>query len=251
VLAVLLVGAHADAAAPESALGEARASYQEAMRVTTNPSARKAAFARAATAFGEAVRALPDRPELLADWGNAALEAGDVATATLAYRRALAIDGGNLRARHNLAWLRSRQSETFRPSAASATDTLLFFHAWPIARKLLVGSAAFALAMLLLVPWSGRRRRGLGGLALLPLAVWIAMLASVVFEDRHPDDAIVMDDVVLRAADSAGAPAALTQALPRGIEVTVLERRDAWTKVRLAGGVAGWVPAGAVERIAR
>ena len=250
MLAVLLVGAHAEAAS-ESAVGEGRAAYQEAMQVTANPSARKAAFARAARAFGEAVRATPGRPELMTDWGNAALGAGDVATATLAYRRALAIDGGNLRARHNLAWLRSRQSETFRPSAASATDTLLFFHAWPVARKLLVGSAAFALAMLLLVPWSGRRRRGLAGLALLPLAVWIAMLASVVFEDRHPDDAVVMDDVVLRAADSAGAPAALTQPLPRGVEVTVLERRDAWAKVRLAGGIAGWIPAGAAERIAR
>jgi hypothetical protein len=73
----------------------------------------------------------------------------------------------------------------------------------------------------------------------------------VVFEDRHPDDAVVMDDVVLRAADSAGAPAALSQPLPRGIEVAVIERRDAWTKVRLAGGMAGWVPADAVEWIAR
>jgi hypothetical protein len=244
----------ADAAAVAhgaGALGEARSAYQEAMQLTGNATARRAAFARAATAFGEAVRAMPDRPELLTDWGNAALGAGDVATATLAYRRALAIDGGNLRARHNLAWLRGRQPDAFRPSAASATDTLLFFHAWPRARKLIVGSAAFAIAMLLLVPWSGRRRRGLGGLALLPLAVWLAMLASVVFEDRRPDDAIVMDDVVLRAADSAGAPAALTQPLPRGIEVTMLERRDAWTKVRLAGGVVGWVPSGAVERVAR
>ena len=77
------------------------------------------------------------------------------------------------------------------------------------------------------------------------------MLASVVFEDRHPDDAVVMDDVVLRAADSAGAPAALSQPLPRGVEVTVLERRAAWTRVRLAGGMAGWVPTGAVERIAK
>jgi hypothetical protein len=221
------------------------------MQLTGNATARKAAFARAATAFGEAVRATPDRPELLADWGNAALGAGDIATATLAYRRALAIDGGNPRARHNLAWLRGRQPEAFRPAAGGATDTLLFFHPWPRARKLIVGSFAFAIAMLLLVPWSGRRRRGFAGLALLPLAVWLAMLASVVFEDRHPDDAVVMDDVVLRAADSAGAPAALSQPLPRGIEVTVIERRDAWTKVRLAGGMAGWVPAGAVERIAR
>jgi hypothetical protein len=252
------LAARADAAPPAapagraaSALDDARAAYQEAMQLTTNATARKAAFARAATAFGEAVHEIPGRPELLTDWGNAALGAGDVATATVAYRRALAIDGGTSRARHNLAWLRGRQPDMFRPAAGGATDTLLFFHAWPRARKLIVGGAAFAIAILLVVPWSGRRRRGLTGVALLPLAVWLAMLASVVFEDRRPDDAVVMDAVVLRAADSAGAPAALSQPLPRGIEVTLVERRDAWTRIRLASGTAGWVPAGAVERIAR
>src|SRR6185503_20372628 len=107
-----------------------RMHYEQAMSVT-EPTARKAAFARAPVALGEAARAHPDRPELLADWGNAALGAGDVATATLAYRRALAIDGGNLRARHNLAWLRSRQPDAFRPAAAGAADALLFFHTWP------------------------------------------------------------------------------------------------------------------------
>jgi hypothetical protein len=101
------------------------------------------------------------------------------------------------------------------------------------------------------VPWAGRRHRGLAGLALLPFAVWLAMIASLVFEDRHPDDAVAMEDVVLRAADSPGAPAALAQPLPRGVELTVVERRDAWTKVRIASGMAGWVPAGAVERITR
>jgi len=241
----------ATAAPTGDALDDGRAAYKEAMQLTTNPTARKAAFARAEAAFGEAARAMPDRPELLTDWGNAALGAGDVATATLAYRRALALDGGNLRARHNLGWLRSQKAETLRPPAGTAADTLLFFHAWPRARKLVVGSAAFAIAILLLVPWSGRRRRGFAGLALLPLAVWVAMLASVVFEDRHPDDVVVMEDVVLRAADSAGAPAALAQPLPRGAELTLIERRDTWTKVRLPGGMAGWVPAGAVERITR
>ncbi|HEX4423301.1 MAG TPA: BatD family protein [Kofleriaceae bacterium] len=243
--------ASASAAGSAAALEDGRAAYRDAMQLTGNATARRAAFARAATAFGEAVRATPDRPELLTDWGNAALGAGDVATATLAYRRALAIDGGTPRARHNLAWLRGRQADTFRPVTGGATDTLLFFHTWPRARKLVVGSAAFAIAILLAVPWSGRRRRGLAGLVMLPLAVWIAMLASVVFEDRHPDDAVVMDAVVMRAADSAGAPAALPQPLARGVEVTVLEHRDAWTKIRLAGGMAGWVPTGAVENITR
>src|SRR6185436_3001969 len=159
------------------ALGEGRGHYEQAMTIT-DPTARKAAFARATVALGEAAHALPDRPELLADWGNAALGAGDVATATLAYRRALAIDGGNPRARRNLGWLRGRQSDLFRPATTTgATEALLFFHAWPRARRLLVGAAAFAAAILLLVPWSGRRRRGLAAAAVLPLAIWLAMLA--------------------------------------------------------------------------
>ena len=261
VLLAALVPARAHAQTPETvhaaqvarpsndALDAGRIAYQNAMTVT-DASARKAAFTRAAASFGDAARATPDEPDLLADWGNAALGAGDVGTATLAYRRALVIDGGNVRARRNLAWLRSRQPDVLRPTTGGAADALFFFHDWPRPRRLLVGALAFAIVVLLLVPWTGKRRRGFAMLAILPASIWLAMLASVVLEDRHGDDAIVMDGVVMRAADSAGAPAALTQPLPRGTEVTLLERRDSWTKIRIASGTAGWVPDGAVERVA-
>ncbi|HEY5926220.1 MAG TPA: hypothetical protein VIV11_31260 [Kofleriaceae bacterium] len=246
--AVLLVLLAVPATADASALDDGRTAYQQAMTVT-DATARKAAFARAASALGEAARELPDRPELLTDWGNAALASGDVATATLAYRRALALDGGNARARRNLSWLRSKLPDGMRPAESGATATLFFFHHWPRSSRLLVGAAGFAIAILLLVPWRGRRRRALAGVSVLPLAIWLVMLASLVLEDRHEDDAVVMDGVVLRAADSTGAPAALTQPLPRGAEVTLVERRDTWTKIRLANGTAGWVPDGAVQRI--
>jgi tetratricopeptide (TPR) repeat protein len=256
VVVLLAVGlapatTHADAAlAPHAdALATGRDAYQQALGVS-DASARKAAFTRAAASLGEAAQVSPDEPELLADWGNAALGAGDVATATLAYRRALAIDPSNPRARKNLGWLRSRQGDNLRPSAGGAADTLFFFHDWPRGRQLLVGALAFALAMLLVVPWAGRRRRGLAMLAIIPAAVWLAMTVSVLFEDRHVNDAVVMDAVVLRAADSSGAPAALTQPLPRGTEVVITEKRDNWAKVRIAGGTVGWVPTGAVQRIA-
>jgi hypothetical protein len=246
-LALLLLAPHA---AHADALSDGRSAYEQAMSLT-DATARKAAFARAATLLGDAAHAQPEHPELLADWGNAALASGDVATATLAYRRALALDGESSRARHNLAWLRSRQSETVRPADDTSSDSLFFFHTWPRARRLLVGALAFAIAVLLLVPWRGRRRRGLVGLALLPTAVWLAMTVSVLVENRHVDDAVVIDDAVLRAADNAGAPAALSQPVPRGAEVTIVETRDTWTKVRLANGTAGWLPAGAVEPVAR
>ena len=244
LLAALAPHAHADA------LSEGRAAYQQAMSLQ-DASARKAAFARASALLGEAARAHVDRPELLADWGNAALAAGDVAHATLAYRRALALDPENPRARHNLAWLRSRQPEMFRPADETTSDSLFFFHSWPRATRLLVGAVAFAAAILLLVPWRGRRRRALTGLALLPAAIWLAMTLSLLLEDRRTGDAVVVDDAVLRAADAMGAPAALSQPLPKGAEVTVTEKRDGWTKLRLPSGTAGWVPAGAVEPVSR
>src|SRR5262249_49800571 len=157
---------------------DGRTAYQQAMTLT-DASARKAAFTRAATALGEAVRTFDERPELLTDWGNAALGAGDLATATLAYRRALAVDGGNARARRNLAWLRSRQSDALRPADASAADTLFFFHHWPRQRRMLVAACSFAICLLLLVPWAGRRRRAMTGTAVLPLAIWLVMLVSL------------------------------------------------------------------------
>jgi hypothetical protein len=247
-VAVLLAILVAPAATEASAQGDGRAAYQQAMTLT-DATARKAAFTRAAAALGDAARTANDRPELLTDWGNAALGAGDVATATLAYRRALAVDGGNARARRNLTWLRSKLPDALRPAESTATDALFFFHQWPRPRRLLVGAVAFAIAILLLVPWVGRRRRALTGIAMLPLAVWLAMVVSLLLQDRRADDAVVMDGVVLRAADSAGAPAALTQPLPRGTEVRIVERRDSWAKIRLANGTAGWVPGGAVQRI--
>nr|HEX4318973.1 BatD family protein [Kofleriaceae bacterium] len=251
--AVAATGTRADAApaapAPVSdAISDGRALYQQAMQ-TTQATARRASFARAEAAFGDAARATPDRPELLADWGTAALAAGDVATATLAFRRALAIDGSNARARHSLDWLRARAGDGFRPATGGATDTLLFFHQWARARRLVVGAVAFALGVLLLVPWTGRRRGWQVGAAIVPMLVWFVMLVSVVFEDRHVDDAVVMDAVVLRAADAAGAPAALAQPLPRGAEVVILEERSGWTKIRLASGATGWVSTGTVQRV--
>jgi Bacterial SH3 domain len=87
------------------------------------------------------------------------------------------------------------------------------------------------------------------GVAALPLAVWAAMMVSLVIEDRHEGDAIVMDGVLLRAADSPGAPATISQSLTPGTEVTILEHRDSWTRVRIASGTAGWVPDGAIQHV--
>jgi hypothetical protein len=247
VLALLAPGV---ARAEGASLDTARGAYQEAMG-TQQPGAKQAAFARAEAAFAAAVDATPGAPDLLTDWGNAALGAGDLGTATLAYRRALAIDPGATRARRNLAWLRERAPRGMRPAEGGAADTLFFFHrSWPRARKLVVGAAAFAIAVLLLVPWGGPRRRRRALVAIAPAAVWLMMTISVLLAHGPGDDAVVVEAGVLRAADSPNAPAATSAPVPAGVEVTVLERRGGWTDVTLPNGEAGWLPDGAVARVA-
>ena len=257
-LLIVLVGGRVAHAAPDAAgaaaapglVDEGRLAYQQAM-AAVQPGARQAAFARAAAAFAAAAQARPDSVELLTDWGNAALGAGDFGAATLAFRRALAIDGDHARASKNLAWLRGRLPDNLQPRAAGATSRLLFFRAaWTRTTKLVVGAAAFAIAMLLLVPWTRRGRHP----AQVPLAV-AALLAcammnvSVVIDGGAGADGVVMQAQPLRSADAAGAPVASAAPLPAGAEVTILERRTGWTKVRTAGGQAGWLPEVAVAPV--
>jgi hypothetical protein len=243
LLALVPAPAHADG------LDAGRAAYQEAL-AQSDAAARRAAFGRAAAALGAVAAQHPDSPGVLTDWGNAALGAGDVGTATLAYRRALAAHGGDSRARRNLAWLRARQPDTLRPAADGAAQALFFFHEWTVGRRLVVGAAAFAIALLLVAPWSPRRRRLLVGLAALPAVVWLAMTASVLAAEDRGDDAVVVESAVLRAADSPGAPPALSSPLPAGAELAVLERRSGWSRVALASGTTGWLPDGALALVA-
>ncbi len=253
---VLLVGTsllHANLASAQATteadqeLLSGRPDYQAAM-AQGDATARQQAFARAATHLATASHG-SNSPDVLADWGNAALGAGDVANATLAYRRALAIDSNNARAKQNLSWLRSRQPEALRQHTAGAAETLFFFHGWPKLRKLLIGAAAFALAILLITPWGGVRRRSWWAVALIPAMVWAGMTLSVLLARSPTDDAVLLDSVVLRAADNPGAPAAIAEPLPRGIEVAIDSERDGWARIRTANGTQGWVPAGTVERV--
>lgn len=248
LVALATLGAPSVARADE-AVRAARADYQAALDAG-DPQIRQRNFAAAAAAFAKVARGSRSAA-LYADWGNAALGAGDIGGAALAYRRALVLDDDETRARRNLTWLRSRMPEGMRPTGGGATETLFFFHsAWSRDQRLLVGAFAFASMVLLLVPWGGRRRPWMVAVAAAPAIAWVAMTVSLVVEDRHTSDAVVMQASVLRSADSAGAAPRLSTQLPAGVEVVIVERREDWTKIRLPSGTTGWLPVAAVERVA-
>lgn len=254
VLVALALGstAHAGATDTSGRLQEARTAYEQAMS-SSDRDTRTTSFARAAASFQSVVDAYPDRPELLTDWANAALGAGDGGRAVLGYRRALRLDPGLDRASRNLEFVRTQNPAWLpAPAGAGAVDTLFFWHSsMSPARRYLFGAIAFALAALLFAPWTDRRRVLLRRLAIAPTVVWLALTGSALLRDDGRADAVVMQDaVVLRSADNGGAPAALASPLPSGAEVRIRARRDGWVNVALAdGSTTGWLRDGAVTNV--
>ena len=91
--------------------------------------------------------------------------------------------------------------------------------------------------------------------------VWVAALAVLgglwlhdhrvrQRDDEHPP-VVLADDVSLRKGNAETFPRRLEGAppLPRGVEARELRRRGGWVQIRLAGGVVGWIPEGAVLKI--
>lgn len=234
-------------------LGAARQAYQRAL-AQKERGARTRAFARAETLYANVAAAVPGRPELLTDWGNAALGASDLGAAVLAYKKALAVDGTLERAHRNLSWARSRiPSWLPKPKEQGAGASLFFWQqTLTLASQNLVTAIAFAIMTLLMTPWGfgERHRKALRRLSLVPLVVWVVMSVALTLEQDHSNDGVVVSDAsVLRSADSLGAPAALAKPMPAGAEVTVEQSRQSWRKVRLADGNAGWIPSDAVALV--
>ena len=228
----------------------ARQVYSQALE-EQDPVRRARYFADAERSLREAAARRPT-PELLSDWGNAALGAGDSGRATLAFRRALALQPNHDRAAKNLAWLRDRAPPWLpRPASGGALDSLLFWRdLFSVAQRYWIAAGAFALAVLLLTPWPTRRKRALRRMSVAPIAVWaVAAGSALLSQGAPPEGVVVIDGAPLRSADSTGARLAFAHPLPAGAEVTILETREGWLRVALADGTPGWIMANSIAPV--
>lgn len=232
----------------EVSLEEARTAYQGAL--STEGEAKVQKFARAQAMFGALITKHPDSPNLLTDWGHAALGARDIGGAVLAYRRALALDPQQERARKNLEWIRAQALPAWAVETAEggALDAFLFWHRrMTAAGCLLWGAVAFGVGVLLWVPWPKKSVRSLRPLVVVPAVLWVWLTAAGLAAPTHEGEAVVVgDDLPLRVADSIGAAKVMEAHLPAGCEVKVLERRGEWSRVEMAGGKQGWLPSAAL-----
>ena len=237
----------------EESLADAVASYTEGLHSEARD-VRLAAFRRAQALFAGLAEQRVASAELYVNWGNAALQAEDLGTAVLAYRRALSVDADHPRALQNLEHARSLlPSWVPRPEPAGLFDSLLFWHrtvAEPVRERAAAG--CFAGAALLLAASLRLRQTALRNAAVLPAIAWLALVSSLVLDpvgDARDLAVVTVPDSVARAADSALAPSAFPQPLPAGVEVRILEERSPWLRVRLASGRDAWLHHSSVVRV--
>ena len=216
--------------------------------------ARAAAFARAERLFTEAARDGGANADLHANAGTAALRAERLGPAVLAFKRALAVDPDHARARRNLAHARTLLPAWVpKPSGGSILDTFFFWHrSLSAPERLGAAGVCFVLAALAFAAAIRWRSRLVRGLAWLPAAAWVGLVASVAVEARGGADrqaVITADEAVARASDSANAPARFAEPLPGGTEVEVMEARERWVRIRLANDREAWISRGSLEMI--
>ena len=256
--ATLLVAALAPAAWAETP--DTRAVLQEAVEsygaALDSPSrdARLAGFRRAEQLFARAAVDGTGNAELYANLGNAALQAEHLGPAVLAYRRALRVDPGNSRAEQNLAHARALLPQWVpRPEPTGLLDSFFFWHrALPRATRARVAAVCFCAAALLVAFSLRTGNTALRNLALLPLLGWGALAGSALLDPaaRAVGEAVVVaDEAVARAADSLLSPGAFPNPLPGGVELTIVEERSPWLRVRLANGRDAWLPESSVARV--
>lgn len=255
-VAILLGGGIATAATATDAsarLERALADYAGAQSETERE-ARVAGFARAAQGFDALTEEVGATAPLWTNVGNAALQAGEVGQAVLAYRRALTLDPDAVTANQNLVHVRSRLPAWVpRPTAEKSFDALRLDRRIPIGVRRIAGATFFVLAAASLV-MAGRRGPGpWRGLALAFAAAWgLALLSNSALGERRAGEAavVVADETVARSSDSVLAPLAFPDPLPQGVEVELLEAREDFALIRLANDRDVWVRRSAVEAVA-
>lgn len=236
----------------------ARADAVDDAFVHGNEAAAAGDWDAAVEAYEEAATLLPERNAVLSyDLGTAYLQRGDLGLATYHLRRALDWRGGPTAelveaARLNLTIARQR-AELQATAEGAKLDRP---GTWDLVVEALrapgVGWSALVagwLALLLLLIRGRRRRRDqprstvLGAMLVLLVSVYLVLggLHGLALRaDRTSPEGIVLDDLV-EARDGAGNHRPVAFRIQGGARVRVLDRSPGWRRVRLPGGLEGWV----------
>jgi tetratricopeptide (TPR) repeat protein len=217
-------------------------------------------YRSAAELFIAAWKAGAASTEVFTNAANAYHFAGARGEAVLFYRRALAVDPTNRRAREALEHIRSGLPirREVGDAGASIARSLFFWHdglGFRMRRAAFFAVYALAFAAFAVSLW---RRRPFRTLGVLLLVAGLALLGSLLTDAAGGslrDDAVVLVEVEGREGDGPMYSRSHSKPFPPGTEVRILEARrpaaggEPWLHVRLLDGSESFVPAGTVGKV--
>lgn len=208
-------------------------------------------FRRSADQFAKLRRHGFDNAKLCRSEGNAALLAGDLPRAIVAYRHGLRLSPGDRKLRANLAYARSQVVHAARDEYGRAPRA-----PWPVWLPQPSLAAGLGLAVLAYAAmcsawtrwWMTRRPRILTATVICYIGT-IGMSIAVTAEawrlrdeDAHPPVVLARDGILLRKGNGSSYPPRRDTPLSRGVEASLLYDRGPWLQVQLLSGEIGWLP---------
>jgi hypothetical protein len=241
----------APAAAPAAeTLERAERAFREGVQARAHPDQARPHFRAAVDLYQALRRQGVDNPGLCRNLGNAALLAGDLPAALLAYRHGLRLAPADRVLRDNLEYARDQVGYPPGTLSRPAPDAWPPWLPRPPADLLLaVALALYGVGCVAVTRWHMGQSN-----APLTWAVSALIVAAVLGlawgvgrwqaeeETRHPLVVVAADPVPLRTGNGKSYPAHRTlAAVNRGMEARLLFVRGGWLQVEFPGGQVGWL----------
>ena len=192
--------------------------------------------------------------------GNAYLEDGDLGRAVLNYLRAEELSPRDPHVIANLDLARSRTVDQLEAEGDSLVASVADFgRRWAtttefgIAALLLWAVAGVAVSVSIIRPAMRRRAilRSVAAAAFIVMLVPLVLLLSMLYSNPYENTGVVTAGTV-EVLSGPGPQYGEEFALHSGAQVRLVDSRHGWLQVALPGGeLQGWLPAHAVEAVAR
>lgn len=231
---------------------QARDAFESGLESRADPVQAKVYFREAFQWYKEIHDHGTHNAALYRSQGNAALLAGDLPNAILAYRRGLRHDPAD--AGLQLA-LRTAREEVLlkvkgsfgRPPSSDRPPwlPLVGFSTWSFLWCLLAWSIGwFSLARWRMVNERGPLYIGIVALLLASgTAVFLGL--ATLYEQKANERVLVViaqEELPLRLGNGTSYSSRYQEKLPRGVEASLVHQRGDWLQIELSGGEIGWVP---------
>lgn len=192
-----------------------------------------------------------DHPHLRYNLGNAYFKDGRIGLAVVQLRRARALAPRDPDIAHNLEYLRSYRVDkaAARPGPLEKALSDAFTHFSGAEAALLAGLCFLLAAALVSVNLITGRRWTMPAAAAAAIGFAYFIMVSQAWRAERGADPGVVTAREVSALSGPGSDFKEILLLHDGTEVRIRERRGDHLLVQLPGGLGGWVPGGAVERV--